>query len=227
MNHIEQYLKQTFPFWDNLSSKQQKLLQSACTIHTAKKGKLIYGGVEECNGLLLVISGQLRAYIVSEEGKEVTLYRLLPQDICIFSASCILKQIHFDVMIQAEQDTTFLKIESEVYQQLMEQSAAVANQTNQMMAARFSDVMWLIERILFQRMDTRVAALLLEESQLSGTNHLQITHEGLANHLGTAREVVTRILKYLQAEKAIQLSRGHIFITDVDKLTCLAQNIAH
>ena len=100
----------------------------------------------------------------------------------------------------------------------MEESAPVANYTNELMATRFSDVMWLIEQIMWKSMDKRVAAFLLEETSIEGTDELKITHESIANHLGSHREVITRMLRYFQNEGMVKLSRGTIVLTDAQKL---------
>lgn len=185
---------------------------------TVKKGTVIHNGSEECTGLLLIKSGQLRAYILSEEGREITIYRLFDRDMCLFSASCMLRSIQFEVVIEAEKDTKLWIIPSEVYKGIMEESAPAANYTNELMAARFSDVMWLIEQIMWKSLDKRVADFLLEEASIEESRELKITHEAIANHLGTHREVITRMLRYFQSEGMVQLSRGLVRITDEEKL---------
>ena len=172
----------------------------------------------DCTGLLLVKHGQLRAYILSDEGREITLYRLFDRDMCLFSASCIMRSIQFDVTIEAEKDTNLWIIPAEIYKSIMEESAAVANYTNELMASRFSDVMWLMEQIMWKSFDKRLAAFLLEESTLEGDSTLKLTHEIIANHLGTAREVVTRMLRYFQSEGMVKLARGTVEITNAGKL---------
>ena len=175
----------------------------------------------DCTGLLLVKSGQLRAFILSREGREVTIYRLFDRDICLFSASCIMRSLQFDVAITAEKDTQLWIIPADVYRRVMEQSASVANYTNEIMASRFSEVMWLMEQVMWQSMDKRVAAFLLEETSIEGTDCLRITHESIANHLGTHREVITRMLRYFQSEGMVKLARSAVEITDRTKLEAL------
>ncbi len=203
-----------FPVWDQLTAPQQKLLSDSVTPRTVKKGTVLHNGDADCAGLFLVRSGQLRAYILSEEGREVTVYRLFERDMCLFSASCIMNSIQFEITISAEKDTDLWVIPSEIYQQLRETSVAVANFTSELMATRFSEVMWLIEQIMWKSLDKRVAAFLLEESAIEGTALLKITHETIANHLGTHREVITRMLRYFQSEGLVKLSRGAIEVTD-------------
>lgn len=210
-----------FPIWDQLTGAQQDRIRGSLTSRSVQKGALIHSGSADCTGLLLVRSGQLRAYILSEAGREITLYRLFERDVCLLSASCLIRSLQFDAAIEAEKDSSLWILPAEVYQQLREESAPVSNYTSELMAARFSEVMWLMEQILWQRMDKRVAAFLLEEAAIEGTGRLSITHEAIANHLGTHREVVTRMLRYLQNEGMVQLSRGAVTLIDPKELAHL------
>lgn len=207
-----------FPVYNKLSAEDQQLVSHMCVMRTVKQGSLVHDGSGDCMGLLIVCSGQLRAYITSEEGREITVYRLFDRDICLFSASCMMRNIQFEIMIRAEKQTSFWVIPPKLYQSLMERNAAVANYANEIMASRFTDVMWLLEQVMWKSFDKRLAAFLLEESQIEDTLQLKITHEAIASHLGTAREVVTRMLKYFQTEGSVRLSRGTIEIVDRKKL---------
>lgn len=207
-----------FPIWNQLTKTEQEKLSYVAQKRIIPKGTLIHSGSADCVGLLLIEEGQLRVYISSEEGREVTLYRLFEHDICLFSASCMMPSIQFDVFIETEKDATLWVLPPKAYREMMEKSAALANYTNQIMASRLSEIMWLIEQVMWKSFDKRLAAFLLEESILEDSLVLKITHEKIANHLGTAREVVTRMLKYFQTEKLITLSRGTIEITDMKKL---------
>ena len=153
-----------FPIWNKLTPTQQQILERNAVLRKVDKGTVIHNGTVECTGLLLVRSGQLRAYILSDEGREISLYRLFDRDMCLFSASCIMRSIQFEITIEAEKDTELWVIPSEIYKGIMEESAPVANYTNELMASRFSDVMWLMEQIMWKSLDKRVAAFLLEES---------------------------------------------------------------
>jgi len=210
-----------FPIWDKLAPGHQEMLLDNLTERNIKKGAVIHNGDMDCTGLLLVRSGQLRAYILSEEGREITVYRLFDRDLCLFSASCMMRSVQFDITIQAEKDTRLWVIPAEVYRQVMEQSAPAANYTNEVMAARFSEVMWLMEQVMWKSLDKRVAAFLLAEAAIEGTLLLRLTHESIANHLGTHREVVTRMLRYFQSEGMVRLSRGAVEIMDEKKLAAL------
>ncbi len=210
-----------FPVWDAMTPQQQEAVSAGLVSRTVKKGTLLHGGGRECTGLLLVQSGQLRAFILSSEGREITIYRLFDRDICLFSASCIMRSIQFDIAVTAEKDTQLWIIPAEVYKRIMEQSAAVANYTNEIMASRFSEVMWLMEQVMWNSMDRRVAGFLLQEASIEGTDRLHITHDSIAAHLGTHREVVTRMLRYFQSEGMVKLARSAVELTDRAKLEAL------
>ena len=207
-----------FTVWNKLTPAQQEVLNSSVTLRTAEKGTIVHNGNMECTGLLLIKSGQLRSYYLSDDGREVTLYRLFEMDLCLFSAFCIMSSIQFDVIIQAEKDTEYWLIPPFVYKSIMDESAPLANYTNEVMATRFSDVMWLMEQVMWKSFDKRLAAFLLEEAALEETNVLKLTHETIGNHLGNPREVVTRMLRYFQSEGLVKLSRGTVEILDEDGL---------
>lgn len=207
-----------FPIWEQLTEAEKKKISESVSYQKVRKGTVLHSGSSDCTGLLLVCTGQLRAYILSEEGREITIYRLFDRDICLLSASCMMQGLRFEVTVEAKQDTQLWVVPAEIYKQIMEESVAVANYTNEIMADRFSEVMWLVEQILWKSVDKRLAEFLMEESRLTGSTVLKITHEAIANHMGTAREVVTRMLRYFQSEGMVKLSRGKIEIIDDKKL---------
>ena len=210
-----------FPIWNQLTADQKNRIQKELITRKVEKGTIIHNGSMDCTGLLLVKSGQLRAYILSDEGREITIYRLFDRDMCLFSAYCMMRSIQFEITIETEKDTELWIIPTEIYKSIMEESAPVANYTNELMATRFSDVMWLIEQIMWKNLDKRVASFLLEESSIEESDKLTLTHEAIANHLGTHREVITRMLRYFQSEGMVKLSRGTVTILDKEKLNQL------
>lgn len=213
-----------FPIWNQLTPPQQHTLESSASLRTVKRGTIIHNGSIECTGLILVKTGQLRAYSLSDEGREITLYRLFDRDMCMLSASCMMNSLQVEIIIAAEKDTTLWIIPPEIYKGVMRESAPLANYTGELMGARFSEVMWLVEKVMWKSLDKRVAGFLLEESNIEETLQLRITHETIANHLGTHREVITRMLRYFQGEGMVNLSRGGVEITDEDKLRQLAES---
>lgn len=215
-------ISEFFPVWDKLGEKDRETLRASAVDRTFRKGDIIHRSLDECTGLLLVNSGQIRAYTTSEDGKEITLYRLFERDICLFSASCLVKSIQFDVVLAAEKDTHVTVIPADVYKKIMSVSAPLSNFTNEIMASRFSDVMWLIEQIMWKSFDKRLAAFLVQESSIEGSDVLKLTHEVIGSHLGSPREVVTRMLKYFADEGLVSLSRGTVTIKDEKRLSELA-----
>lgn len=210
------------PIWEQLTPHQQALLQDTIYRRVVPKGTVIQNGSMDCIGPVLVHSGQFRAYILSEEGREITLYRLFKMDMCLMSASCAMPNIQFEVIIEAEKDSEVFIIPPHVFKELMETSVAMSNYVNGLMNSRFSDVMWLMEQVMFKSFDKRLADFLLKESKIEGTPVLKITHEKIANHLGSAREVVTRMLRYFQSEGLVNLTRGTVELTNIKDLQELA-----
>ena len=209
---------QYFPIWDKMTPDQQQRLLDVSVFQKVKGGTVLHDGSPDCLGMLLIRSGQLRAYILSEEGREVTICRFFEMDICLFSASCVMPNMQFDIFIEAEKDSELWVIPACLYQNLMDESIAIANYSHNLITNHFSEVMWLMEQIMWKSFDKRLAKFLLEECALEGTNSLKITHEKIANHIGTAREVVTRMLRYFQSERMVKLTRGSVDIVDTKKL---------
>ena len=211
------------PFWKKLTSEQQERIASVIEYREVKKGTHIHDSSAECLGLVAVRNGQLRTYILSEEGREITLSRLFAYDVSLLSASCVMPDMQLNVMIEAEKDTQFWSIPACLFKNLMDESLAVATYSQNLLSGNFSELMWLMEQIMWKSFDKRLAAFLLEEIRVEENYVLQVTHEKIANHMGTAREVVTRMLRYFQSEDMVKLTRGAIEITNEEKLQQLAE----
>jgi len=217
------FLQDTLSFWKDITEIQKETLRQVILKKNFAVGEFMHSNSVNCSGLFLIKSGQVRAYIISESGKEITLYRLFDRDICIFSASCIMKNISFDIYIEVEKETEAYLIPTSTYHKLSSESLPIQNFTNNLMASRFTDVMWIMEQALFMSFDKRLANFLVEQTNIEESDVLSITHEKIANHLGTAREVVTRMLKYFQNEGMVLLSRGTIEIVNREKLDDLSE----
>ena len=211
-------LSDEFPIWDKLSEEHRRRILDASEKRSVKRGTVLHDSGTDCMGLLLVERGQLRAYLLSEEGREVTICRVFPRDICLFSASCVMPNMQFDIFVEAEKDSDVWIIPACLYRELMEQSLPLAVYSYDLMANHLTEVRWRMEQILWKSFDKRLAAFLLEESRLEDNGSLKITHEKIANHLGTAREVVTRMLRYFQNEGMVRLTRGTVELTDLPRL---------
>ena len=156
-------LAQYLPIWDKLTDAQQKKVAEAADYMKVKKGTHIHDSSADCLGLLLIRSGQLRTYILSEDGREITLNRLFDYDVCLLSASCVMPDMQFNVMIEAEKDSEFWSIPACLFKNLMDSSVTVSNFANSLMSSHFSELMWLMEQIMWKSFDKRLAAFLLEE----------------------------------------------------------------
>ena len=211
------------PFWEKLTKQQQERIADLVEFRQIKKCIHIHDSSADCLGLVAVRSGQLRAYILSEDGREITISRLMQYDVSLLSASCVMPDMQFNVMIEAEKDSEFWSIPACLFRNLVDESLAVSNYSRNLLSSNFSELMWLMEQIMWRSFDKRLAAFLLEETQLEESNVLRITHEKIANHMGTAREVVTRMLRYFQSEGMVKLTRGTIEIADETKLEKLSE----
>lgn len=221
MVDFNQLYERYFPFWNKLSDNDRMFLcQNSSLVHFEKE-QAVHDN-NECSGLFIVKSGKLRLYMLSDDGKEITLYRLSPGDICMLSASCVLNSITFDVYVEAEEPSECYMINGMAFGAVSERVLEVKNYALETAVERFSDVMWVMQQIVFMSMDKRLAIFLLEEIQATHTDSIVMTHEQIARHLGTAREVVSRMLKHFAADGCIELTRKHIRIIDKEKLRDIA-----
>lgn len=212
-------LKKALPFWEQLNiEEKEKIKQQSYLVHY-KKGKNIHQGSSECTGLTLIQSGQMRTYILSEKGNEITLYRSIEGNVYIMSAACLINSLKVEMEVEFEMDTELIIIPKKLYQEIYENNTAVKEYMLQMIAEQFSDLLWLFQQYVFSNTAKRLADALKEHHDLSKSKSLKLTHEDLAHDLGTAREVVTRMLKQFQLDGLVKLSRGKIEITNLKKLS--------
>ena len=207
-----------FPFWEQLNREEQNIVSASVLPQKMKKGDILHRGCGECSGIVHVAKGQLRVYIVSEEGREVTLYRLHQGELCVLSASCLMDAIVFDVMIEAVQETELVVLPSPALSAIMDRNPMVELSLYKRVVENFSEVMWTMQQILFMGADKRVAHFLWDEMAKTGDTIIRLTHEEVARFIGSAREVVTKVLKYFVEEEVVSLSRGKIEIIDKAKL---------
>lgn len=210
-----------FPFWNDLNENEREILKASVREEFYPKGIQIHRTDQECKGLISILDGQLRVYVISEEGREVTLYRIRKGETCILSASCLLDSIAFDVLIETVEDTKAAVIPSTILNQIKQQNPYMEAYLYKSAAERFSDVMWTIQQILFMRADQRVAHFLWDEMIQEKKTTLYFTHDEIARYIGSAREVVSKVMKYFAQEGIVTLSRGKIEITDKEKLNRL------
>jgi CRP/FNR family transcriptional regulator len=214
---FETAYKESFPFWDKISETDRSYICQNSYTFTYPKGKNVHDG-SECSGVILVRSGSLRLYMMSEEGKDITLYRLYKGDMCMLSASCVLKAVTFDVFVDAEEDSECFVISGPAFAAVSERNPDIKIFALETAVSRFSDVMWVMQQILFMSMDKRLAIFLSDESARNGSDLIALTHGQIARYMGSAREVVSRMLKYFASEGIVEVSRGGIRILDKKRL---------
>ena len=181
-------LAKGFPFWNDLTPEEQEMLcRYTRPVHYAK-GARVHSPLESCVGILLLCSGQLRAYLLSEE-----------------------------------EDTEAYCISAGIFRRLMQQNVHVRCYAYQMTAERFSDSMWTMQQVLFMSADRRLAIFLTDELAKTGGDEVRMTHDQMAKYMGSAREVVSRMLKYFAQEGWVRLFRGGVQVLDRKKLQQLAR----
>ena len=219
--NLREVLEGNFPFWEKLNDREQEQLVAGTVRRSYEKGSMVHSASEKCLGLILVEEGRLRVYVESEEGRDVTLYRMEPGEICTLSASCFMSEITFEVLVEAELDSRIVLISPSVFHRITSENIYAENYLYKQTAGRFSDVMWAMQQILFLSFDKRLALFLVDETAKTGGDTLFMTHEQIAKYIGSAREVVSRMLKYFEEEGYVKLSRGRIQVTDIEGLEAL------
>lgn len=214
-------LKQTLPFWQHLNQDEKNILINNAAIIEYQKGQLIHHGENDCVGILIIINGKLRTYMLSDEGKEITLFYLEKKDVCVLSAACILDSIDFEVLVEAKTACQIIQISSAAFLQLTKQNIYAELFSYKLATERFSDVMWAMQQLLFMSFDQRLAAYLIEVSDQTNSLEIKITHEQIAQDLNSAREVVSRMLKHFAKEGYVHLSRGKIHLINKQALASL------
>lgn len=217
-----EYFNKIYPFWKDMTERQKEEFVQNSYTSNYDKGQFVNDSMGKCLGMLAVYKGQLRVYIQSENGKEVTLYRLEEGDICTLSSSCIIDEITFDVFIEATKDSSLIITKSSYLNYLYEDNVYVQNFIYKQTTENFSSVMWSMQQILFLSFDKRLASYLYDELIKASDNSLVVTHDEIAKELGSAREVVSRMLKYFQKEGFVTLERGKVKILDKDALLKIA-----
>ena len=220
---FEPVYKETFPFWEKLSESDKNLICENSYAMSYPKGVTVHNG-EECSGVILIKKGTLRVYIMSDEGKDVTLYRLYAGDMCMLSASCVLDTVTFDVFVDAEENSECYVISGCAFSTLCETNPEIKIFALETAVSRFSEVMWVIQQIMFMSIDKRLAIFLLDESARTNSDVILLTHGQIAKYMGSAREVVSRCLKYFASEGLLEVSRKGIKILDKQNLKKILKN---
>lgn len=215
---IEEGLRELVPFWAALEPDQRTFLSQRSRRMRFDAGAHVQGAGAGCAGVVFVRSGRLRAFMLSNQGREVTLFHVQPGECCVLAASCILPMITFDIALDAAEDSDLLVIDSQAFGTVSQENIHAEAFTYRQATERFSDCMWVMQQVLFMGLDARLAIWLLDEVARGGSRTIYATHDEIARHLGSAREAVSRMLKYFAREGLVSLSRGSVEIIDVKRL---------
>lgn len=214
MTDIERAVTNSLTFYEKLNDSQKRTIADNAILKRLKQGYNVHSSSEECTGLIIVRSGELRVYMLSEDGREITLDRLFENDVCVLSASCVIESITFDVFIDAEEDSEIIIVNSGALNEIVSDNIYAECFMLKKATERFSEVMWVMQQILFFKADRRVAIFLIDEMNKTKSAMLNITHDKIARYIGSAREVVSRILKYFEREKIVKIHRGGLEVID-------------
>lgn len=211
--HMNKQIAQ-LPFWEQLSDSEKAFIEHNSIIRTFSKGAFLKGRNESCLGMVYVLSGAIRTLMISEEGREITLFRLYPGESAILSASCVLTQISYETEMIATEETQVLIVNSGAYAKLMEQNINVRCFSYELATERSSSVISVLQQIIFARFEQRLARFLLSTCEKTGNDSLTMTKEGIAREVNTAREVVSRMLKQFTDDGLIAMNQKTITILD-------------
>jgi CRP/FNR family transcriptional regulator len=213
------------PFAEYMSAEEKKLAESSITVRSYSKGSVLYANSGECLGFISIMKGRVRTILISPEGREVTLYRLSEGDVDVLSAFCVLSRITFRTQMVAETDCEVMMVPPSVLSQLKEDNPGVKGWIYDRLMDRFSEVMHVMEQILFSRVDQRMARFLLDRYEETGERTITITQEQIAQGINSVREVVARTIKPLEKENILVVSRGKITIKDINALEDLSKGM--
>jgi CRP/FNR family transcriptional regulator len=189
-----------------------RTLLKQCPLKTVAKGQILMRPGEHCGGYPLILEGSIRLTLLGENGREIVLYRILPGESCILSTSCLFTDELFPAEAIADADTVILMVPLSTFQQLLDVSASFRQQVFVGFTERLSQIMAVVDQLAFVGVEKRLKDYLRAQAKAGG---IQVTHEVIANELGTAREVVSRYLKRFEKQGLVRLSRGSIELLDL------------
>jgi len=206
------------PFWANLSPEEKAIVSQRAITKRFSKNQLISSNSSACLGVILILSGGIRVSLISDEGREVTLYRAHANEFCVSTAFCVIQQLTFEAIVTAEEDTTVLVIPSSVCARLMDSNIHVRAFIFENSTKRYSQTIWAIQQMLFKRFDQRLASYLISAYEQSGSDEVPKTQEEIARDVNSAREVVARMLKDFAAKGLVEIKRGKIVLKNAEGL---------
>ena len=217
-NDLKIILPESLPFWNKLGEADRELLLERAAVRTFKKGEIIHNCTGACLGLIAVRRGNLCVCMLSEEGREITLFPLYERDLCVFGSACAMRPVTCHAHLSAEVDTDLLMIPHLVWEDIMRRNLAVECYAHKLAEHLLSTVLATMQQMLFWDFETRLAAHLVRECERLGGTRIRTTHEKIARNIGSAREVVTRMLKRFSDLGVVEVRRGAIDVLDPDYL---------
>ena len=215
---------ENLPFWPHLTVDQQQYLVRSAGFREYRKGQQLYDSSDECLGMIVVESGVIRTYIVSPEGREITLFKLGQCESCVLSVACVLSEIRFETQIMAAEDSRLRIVPTVVFDRLFRENVYVREFAYETATRRFSAVMHVMQQMIFSGLDQRLAGFLLEKYEESGSPELVMTQEEIAGEINSAREVVARAIRQFAKDGLVSAGRGRIRILDLRGLRELAED---
>ncbi|WP_455539195.1 Crp/Fnr family transcriptional regulator [Terrisporobacter sp.] len=215
------YLNDNLHFFKDLSEEEKTMIYNASYIEEYKVGELVYSKNNSCSGIVLVVKGQLRSFMSSLSGKEITLFKLFENDLCILSSACVYKNLSYDINLQAVENSSLIIIDGNFFKEISNKNLSVQKFMLEITQSKLSEVMWVLEQVVFFNLEYRLSDYLINQYYLNNSLQIYITHETIANDLGSSREVISRVLKRFEKDNLIHMGRGYINITDIEKLKLL------
>lgn len=209
------------PFWEQLTDREKEFVQANSSIQRYSREQIILNSEIECLGMSMVLGGELRTCILSEEGREITLYRLHEGELCVLTASCAVNQITFETQMSVSADCVLLVMGTSAFEKLINQNIYARCFMYELLCERFSSVMWTMQMILFKGYDRRLASFLVGEYEHTGLATIRMTHEQIAQYTNSAREVVARMLKRFAADGLVEFKRGRITLKNIESLKAM------
>ena len=219
---IETLLSENLAFWNDLTCQDKKSLVENTYYQHYRKNDLVHGGKSICTGMLYIIKGDLRGYVLSDDGKEINVNKLNKENVCILSASCVMGSLFKDFYLEALSDTSLINIDVNFLQLLAEKYPSVKIYVYEISSTRYTKVLKKMQDILFLSVEKRLAIKLLDEYELQNSIVLRITHDDIAKDIGSVREVVSRSLKQFQKHDIVKLSRASVELIDLEKIRSIA-----
>ncbi len=207
-------LLKLYPALADLSATDLNALLDPNRQMTLPAGCQIFAEHQPCQGFPLVVEGSIKVLKQAPSGRELLLYRVRPGGSCIITSSCLLGHTDYNARGIAESPLTLLAVPVPLFARLMRDHTPFRDFVFHLFAERISELMQLVEEVAFARLDQRLAKALLAREAVT----LNLTHQQLADELGSVREIVSRLLKGFAAQGLVSLGREQVIITDRDGL---------